>query len=55
MGLRVGSARNLATTTKTIPFWDDITPRWLLKLLPWVQVGAGTYRVNRVTSKAEVL
>jgi hypothetical protein len=24
-----------------------ITPRWLLKLLPWVQVPGGTYRVNR--------
>jgi len=25
----------------------SITPRWLLKLLPWVQVAGGTYRVNR--------
>ena len=25
----------------------SITPRWLLKLLPWVQVEGGTYRVNR--------
>ena len=25
----------------------SITPRWLLKLLPWVQVDGGTYRVNR--------
>ena len=24
-----------------------ITPRLLLKLLPWVQVESGTYRVNR--------
>lgn len=55
MALQAVPARNLATTTKTIPFWDDITPRWLLKVLPWVQVNAGTYRVNRVTSKAEVL
>jgi len=40
-------ARNLANTTKTIPQMMSITPRWLLKLLPWVQVGSGTYRVNR--------
>ena len=40
-------ARNLATTTKTSPKMMSITPRWLLKLLPWVQVDGGTYRVNR--------
>ncbi|MFE3198266.1 family 2B encapsulin nanocompartment shell protein [Embleya sp. NPDC059237] len=26
---------------------QDITSRWLLKMLPWVQVSGGTYRVNR--------
>jgi Type 2A encapsulin shell protein SrpI-like/Cyclic nucleotide-binding domain len=41
------AARNLATTTKTVPQMQGITSRWLLKLLPWVQVQAGTYRVNR--------
>ena len=40
-------ARNLANTTKTSPKMMSITPRWLLKLLPWVQVDGGTYRVNR--------
>jgi CRP-like cAMP-binding protein len=49
-------ARNLATTTKTNPKMMSITPRWLLSLLPWVQVNGGTYRVNRTKvelSKAE--
>jgi hypothetical protein len=49
-------ARNLATTTKTTPKMMSITPRWLLSLLPWVQVNGGTYRVNRTKvelSKAE--
>jgi hypothetical protein len=41
------TARNLATTTKTIPQMMSITPRWLLSLIPWVQVNGGTYRVNR--------
>jgi hypothetical protein len=41
------SARNLSTTTKTIPQMTAITPRWLHKILPWVQVESGTYRVNR--------
>jgi hypothetical protein len=45
--LSVQEARNLATTTKTIPQMVGISPRWLLKLLPWVQVESGTYRVNR--------
>ena len=49
-------ARNLANTTKTSPQMMSITPRWLLRLLPWVQVAGGTYRVNRTKvelSKAE--
>ena len=40
-------ARNLANTTKTVPLMGSITPRYLLKLLPWVHVASGTYRVNR--------
>lgn len=42
------TARNLATTTKTVPQMQAISPRWVLNLLPWVQVDAGTYRVNRL-------
>ena len=41
------TARNLADTTKTPPQMGSITPRLLLKLLPWTQVESGTYRVNR--------
>ena len=26
---------------------QGITPRWLLRMLPWVEVQGGTYRVNR--------
>jgi hypothetical protein len=49
-------ARNLANTTKTSPKMMSITPRYLLSMLPWVQVDGGTYRVNRTKvelSKAE--
>ncbi|GAB7051810.1 family 2B encapsulin nanocompartment shell protein [Catenuloplanes indicus JCM 9534] len=46
------AARNLATTTKTAPQMQGITSRWLLKLLPWVQVSGGVYRVNRRLSVA---
>jgi hypothetical protein len=55
MPLSSPAAQNLATSTKTVPLWEGITPRWLLKLLPWVQVRAGLYRINRVTKPAKVL
>jgi hypothetical protein len=45
--LSVRSAKNLATTEKTAPQMRTISPRWLLRLLPWVEVSGGTYRVNR--------
>jgi hypothetical protein len=41
-------ARQLANTTKTPPQWVGSTPRWLVSLLPWTPVEAGTYRVNKV-------
>lgn len=46
------AARNLATTTKTCPQMQGISSRWLLKMLPWVSVSGGTYRVNRRLSYA---
>ena len=47
LSLGRAAARNLASTTKTPPQMQGITSRWLLKVLPWVQVNGGTYRVNR--------
>ncbi len=41
------AARQLATTTKSIPQMVGITPRYLARLLPWVEVSSGTYRINR--------
>ncbi|MBD0673040.1 family 2B encapsulin nanocompartment shell protein [Streptomyces sp. CBMA156] len=52
LSLSTTAARNLATTTKSKPQMQEITSRWLLKMLPWVQVSAGTYRVNRRLSFA---
>ena len=45
--LSTAAARNLATTTKTVPQTQDISARWLLRQPPWVPVSGGTYRVNR--------
>ena len=48
-GLSLGTraARQLASTTKSAPQSQGITPRWLLRMLPWVEAPGGTFRVNR--------
>jgi hypothetical protein len=51
--LGAAAARQLANTTKTPPQWVGATPRWLVSLLPWTPVEAGTYRVNRVKDGGE--
>lgn len=48
LSLSAAAARNLATATVTVPQMTEITPRWLHKLLPWVDVDGGVYRVNRI-------
>src|SRR2546429_8733995 len=47
LSLSTAAARNLATTTKSVPQMQEISSRWLLRLLPWVEASGGTYRVNR--------
>ncbi|PKW17825.1 Cyclic nucleotide-binding domain-containing protein [Saccharopolyspora spinosa] len=47
LSLSTAAARNLATTTKSVPQMQGITSRWLLRMLPWVQASGGAYRVNR--------
>src|ERR1041384_967294 len=50
--LSTAAARKLASTTKSTPQMQGISSRWLLKVLPWVQVSGGVYRVNRRLSYA---
>jgi CRP-like cAMP-binding protein len=52
MSLGTRAARQIATTTKSPPQMQGITPRWLLRVLPWVSVTGGAYRVNRRLSYA---
>lgn len=47
LSLGVPAARQLATTTKSAPQMQQITPRWLLRMLPWETVQGGVYRLNR--------
>ncbi len=49
------AAKNLADVTKTAPQMGALSPRWLLRMLPWVDVDAGLYRVNRVRVMGEEL
>jgi CRP-like cAMP-binding protein len=46
LSLGRAAARNLATTTKSVPQMQAISSRWLLKMLEWAQVNGGAYRVN---------
>ncbi|SFW86047.1 family 2B encapsulin nanocompartment shell protein [Amycolatopsis australiensis] len=52
LSLGRAAARTLATTTKSVPQMQGISSRWLLRVLPWVEVSGGTYRVNRRLSYA---
>jgi CRP-like cAMP-binding protein len=43
----IKAARNLTTTEKTPPMMVAMSPKLLLKMLPWKDVPGGTLRVNR--------
>src|SRR5689334_1763964 len=45
--LATAAARTLATTTKSVPHMRGTGPRWLLRVLPWVESAGAVYRVNR--------
>jgi CRP-like cAMP-binding protein len=47
LSLSTAAARNLATTTKSVPQMRERSSRWLLRVLPWVETKGGVYRVNR--------
>ncbi len=48
------AASQLANVTKTPPQYGLITPRWLVRLLDWKPLEAGTLRVNRVVNEETV-
>ena len=47
LSLSTAAARQLSSTTKSAPQMQGITSRWLIQMLPWVDVKGGAYRVNR--------
>jgi len=50
--LSTAAARTLASTTKTAPQAQASSPRYLISILPWLAVDAGTYRLTRTTRRA---
>src|SRR5580700_2259903 len=48
------AAFQLANVTKTPPQYGAITPRWLVRLMDWKPLEAGTLRVNRVAEQSPV-
>ena len=48
------AAANLATPTKTVPQMAGMSPRYLVRLLPWVEVNSGRYRVTDKKNKTRV-
>ncbi|MFI6477884.1 family 2B encapsulin nanocompartment shell protein [Nonomuraea sp. NPDC050663] len=47
LSLSTAAARKLASLSKTPPQMAEITPRHLLRVLPWQEVTGGAFRVNR--------
>lgn len=48
------AARQLAIATRTVPQMVTITPRWLTRLLNWVPVESGVYRLNKVKNATHI-
>lgn len=48
------AARQLAIATRTVPQMSTITPRWLTRLMSWIPVESGVYRVNKVRDASQV-
>jgi len=48
------AARQLAIATRTVPQMVTISPRWLTRLLNWVPVESGVYRLNKVKNATHI-
>ena len=48
------AARQLAFATRTVPQMGTISPRWLTKVLHWIPVESGVYRLNKVKDASSI-
>lgn len=53
--LNAKTAYNLANVTKTAPIYENITPKYLPKLLEFKGLETGIFRVNKVKNKEDLL
>ncbi|MFM7793782.1 MAG: family 2A encapsulin nanocompartment shell protein, partial [Microcystis panniformis] len=54
LALGDAAARQLANATKTVPQLLTISPRWFVRLLHWLLLEAGIYRLNKVRDASRV-
>ncbi|MGV2390217.1 MAG UNVERIFIED_CONTAM: hypothetical protein LVR29_24065 [Microcystis novacekii LVE1205-3] len=54
LALGDAAAWQLANATKTVPQLLTISPRWFVRLLHWLPVEAGIYRLNKVRDASRV-
>jgi len=54
LALSDNAARQLTNATKTVPQLSTISPRWLVRMLQWLPVEAGIYRLNKVKNPLNV-
>jgi|GEM_PF-2886463 len=47
------AARQLAVATRSVAQSESISPRWLTRLLNWVPVESGVFRLNKVVGKVQ--
>lgn len=53
--MHVKDAKQLTEINKTLPIWEDSTPRWLLKILEAKGIENTTFRINKVKSINKIL
>src|SRR3990172_8098319 len=53
--LKPSAALQISYIHPSRPIWPGITPRWLLKILPFVSIESGVYRINQVKGNFDVI
>lgn len=52
--LLIDQAKKLTEVNKTVPIWEDSTPKWLLKILDVTEIENTTFRINKVHSITKI-
>lgn len=52
--ISIESAKQISITTNTIPLMPSLSPRWLLRLLEWVDVPTGIFKINKISYTSDI-